>query len=167
MNKMEDAACQACGKIRAKIERPVFFNAACKINAGIFFSGRELDVRVGLIVSKHDVELRAILLDEIVFESESLSFVADEDGFEIGDFARERAGLCVNPARFEKIGTHAAAERRGFADVEDDAGGVFEQVDTGAFGKQRGYFSGFHGSAARNLCLSANLHHTRIVKSGW
>src|SRR4029077_9763279 len=98
VNEMENAAREASGKIRAKIERAVFFDAAREINAGIFFSGGELDVRIGFIVAKHDIELRTVLLDEIVLKSESFALVADKDGFEVGDLSGERACLGVHPA---------------------------------------------------------------------
>ncbi len=100
---------------------------------------------IGLVVEKADVEFRLILLDEIVFEREGFARVGEDDGVEVGDFASERASFCVHPAGFEEIGTDAAAEGGGFADVEDRACGVFEQVDAGAIGEERGFFAGFHG----------------------
>ena len=126
VNKMENAAGKSGGKIGAKIERAVFFDAAGEIDARIFFGGGEFNVRVGFVIPKHDVELRTVLLDEIVFERERFSFVADENGFEVGDFAGKRAGFCVDPARFEKIRADAAAERRSFPDIKHVARGVFE-----------------------------------------
>src|SRR5580704_6876446 len=107
---MENAACEASGKIGPKIERAVFFDAAREIDAWILLGSGEFDVRVGFVVAKKDIELGAVLLDEIVFECESFALVADEDGFEVGDFAGEGTGFGIDPARLEKIGTHAAAQ---------------------------------------------------------
>jgi len=166
VNEMQDAAGEAGGKIRTEIERAIFLDAAREVDAGISFGSGEFDVRVGFVVPEHDVELRAVLLDEIVFESEGFAFVTDKDGLEVSNFAGQRTGFCVDPTGFEKIRTHAAAERRSFADIQDVADGVFEQIDAGAFGEKRSYFTGFHVGTARNFCLSANLHHTRIVKRG-
>jgi hypothetical protein len=85
------------------------------------------------------------LLDKVVLEGEGFLLVADEDGFEVGNFARERAGFGVDPARLEEVGTNTAPEGGGFADVENSAGRVFEQVDAGRIGEQIGDFFGFHG----------------------
>ena len=95
--------------------------------------------------TKADVEFRLVALDEIVFERERFARIVEDDGVEVGDFAGERAGFGVHPAGFEEVGADAAAERRGFADVEDGAGGVFEEIDAGTVGEERGFFAGFHG----------------------
>ena len=110
---MQDAPREADREIRAEIERAVFFDAAREIDAGIFFVERQLDVGIGFVVAQQDVEFGLVLLDEIVLEGEGFALVFDDDGFEIGNFAGERAGFGVGPARFEKIGAHAVAERRG------------------------------------------------------
>ena len=135
MYERKDAAREAGWKIGAEIERAVFLYFAGEVHAGIFFAGRELDIWVGFVVEKTDVEFWLILLDEIIFEREGFAWVGEDDGIEIGDFAGERAGFCVHPAGFEEVGTDAAAEGGGFADIEDRACGVFEEVDTGAVGE--------------------------------
>jgi hypothetical protein len=140
----KDAAREAGWKIGAEIECAVFLHFASEVDAGIFFVGRELDVWVGFVVEKTDVEFWLIILDEIVFEREGFPGVGEDDGIEIGDFAGERAGFRIRPAGFEEVGTDTAAEGGGFADVQDRARGVFEEVDTGALGEQRGFFAGFH-----------------------
>ena len=106
-------------EIRAKIERAIFFDAASEIDARIFFGGGEFDVGIGFVVPKHDVEFRAVLLDEIVFKGEGFAFVFNDNGFKVGDFAGKRAGFGVDPAGFEKIRADATAKRGGFADVEN------------------------------------------------
>ncbi len=157
VNEMQDAASEAGRKVGAKIERAVFLDAAREIDAGIFFGQRELDIGIGLIVAKDDVELGLVLLDEIVFEGEGFALVGDDDGFEIGDFTGERAGFGVGPARLQEVGTHAVAQGARFAHIDDGAAGVLEEVHTGLFGEQSGFFAGFHadGSAAqvRPPCL--------------
>ena len=89
-----------------------------------------------------------VLLDEIIFEGEGFAFVGDDDGFEVGNFAGERAGLGVGPARFEKIRANTIAQGARFANVNDVAAGVFEEVDAGAFRKLRGLFFGLHGECS-------------------
>lgn len=145
MHEMKNAAGESGGEIRAEIERAIFFDAAREIDAGIFFGGGELDVRVGFIVAQDDVKFRAVLLNEVVLEGQRFMFVIDNNGLEIGNLACERAGFGVDPAGFEEIGAHAATEGRRFANIKHGTGGVFEDVDAGTFRKQRGDFSGFHG----------------------
>ena len=144
MDKREDAARQAGGEKGPEVERTVLDDAAGEIDAGIFFGGCEFDVGISFVVPKHDVELRVVLLDEIILEGESFAFVGDDDGFEVGNFANERAGFCVGPAGFEDVGADATAERVGFSDVDDVASGVFEEIDAGFFGQLRGLFFGVH-----------------------
>ena len=66
---------------------------------------------IGLIVAQQDIEFRLVLLDEIIFERQRFPSIVDHDVIKIGDFAHQRAGLGVLPARFEKIGAHALAQR--------------------------------------------------------
>ena len=140
----EHAAGEICGEIGAEVGGAVFFDFAREIDARIFFVEGELDVRIGFVVDEADVEFRLIALDEIVFEGEGFARIVEDDGLEIGDFAGERAGFEVHPAGFEEVGADAAAERCRFADVEDGAGGVLEEVDAGTVGEERGFFAGFH-----------------------
>ncbi len=143
----ENAAGEICGEIGAEVGGAVFFDFAREVDAGIFFVEGELDVRVSFVVDEADVEFRLIALDEIIFEGESFAGIVEDDGVEIGDFTGERAGFEVHPARFEEVGADAAAKRCRFADVEDGAGGVFEEVDARTVGEERGFFAGFHWGA--------------------
>src|SRR3954471_18999823 len=141
---MKNAAGEAGGKEWTEVERAIFLDAASEINAGIFFGGGEPDVGIGFVVTQKDIELGVIFLDELIFERQSFAAIIEDDGFEIGDFTDERVGLGVNPARFQKIGTHAAAQGSGFADVQNGAGSVAEQVHPGLFGKGGGFFAWLH-----------------------
>ena len=98
VNKMQNPSRQTRRKVGAEIERTVFLDSPSEIYARIFFAGRELDVRICLVVAKDDVELRPVLLDEIVFERQGFAFVANQNGFQLGDLPRQRAGLRVDPA---------------------------------------------------------------------
>jgi len=89
VDEVKNTAREAGGKVRPEIKRAVFYDAAGEIDTGIFFGCGEFDVGIGFVVPKHDVELRVVLLDEIVFEREGFAFVGDDDGFEVGDFAGE------------------------------------------------------------------------------
>ena len=159
----KDAAREIRGEIWAEVGGAVFFNFAREIDAGIFFVERELDVRIGFIVNEADVEFRLIALDEIVFEGEGFAGIVEDDGVEVGDFAGERAGFGVEPAGFEEVGADATAEGRGFADVEDGAGGVFEEVDAGTVGEERGFFAGFHGAEFGCGALTCAARHITMI----
>src|SRR5207245_8970029 len=122
-------------------ERTVLFDTPSEINARILLASSELDVGIGLVVAEQDVELRPVFLDQIVLEGQGFAFVADDNGLQVGDFARERASFGVNPARLNEIGAHAAAEVARFANVEHRFARVLEKVPPGASGKVRGFFA--------------------------
>src|SRR6267378_6334135 len=157
VHKMENAARQTCGKVRAKVQRSVFGGVARKVHAWIFWRRGELDIRIRLVIAKYDVEFRAILLDEVVFERQRFALVAYDNGFEVGDLARQRTGFGVHPTRFEKVGTHAAAQVARFADVKDVVTGIFEEIDARTFRKLRGFFAGFHGHSKHNFTIARQL----------
>ena len=117
MDKVQNAAGQARGEIGAEVERAVFLDTPREVHARIFFRRREFDVRIGLVVAEHNVELGAILLDEVILERQGFAFVAYDNGFEISNLPRQRTGLGIDPARFEEVGTHAAAQVARLADV--------------------------------------------------
>ncbi len=161
----EDAAGQICREIGAEVGGAVFLDFAREVDAGIFFVG-ELYIGIGFVIDQTNVELGLVALDEIVFERESFTRIVEDDGVEVGDFAGERAGFRVHPTRFEKVGADTAAEGCGFADIQDCAGGIFEEVDTGTVGEERGFFAGFHNAGLRRAVLTAApLHITMIARS--
>ena len=104
----------------------------------------QFNVRIGFIVEETDVEFGLVLLDEIIFKRQGFAGVAQDDGVEVGDFASQRPSFCVHPPGFEEIGTHATAQGCSFAYVEHRACGIFEQVDAGAIGEERGFLPRFH-----------------------
>ncbi len=126
MDEGENATREIGREIRAEVGSAIFLNFAGEVDARIFFVERELDVGISLVVDKTDVEFWLVALDEIVFEGEGFARIVEDNGVEVGNLAGERASFGVHPARFEEVGTDAAAERCGFADVEDGAGSVFE-----------------------------------------
>ena len=144
VDEVHDAVRQAVREIRAEVERAVFAQPARDVDARIFLKRGEADVRIGLVVAQQDVELRLVLLDEVVFERQRFAFVVHDDVIEVGDFADQRTGLGVGPARLQEIGTDARAQRSGLADVEDCAQGVLEQVHPGLGGQGRGFVFEFH-----------------------
>ncbi len=85
----EDAAREIRGEIGAEIGSAVFLHFAGEVDARIFFVLRELDVGIGLVVDEADVEFRLIALDEVVFESERLTRIVENDRVEVGDFSCE------------------------------------------------------------------------------
>jgi hypothetical protein len=62
MNKVNQPVRQVAGKKRSVVARPVLQNAACDVNARIFFIG-EFNVRKRLVVAQQDVKARLILLN--------------------------------------------------------------------------------------------------------
>ena len=157
VDEMQNATRQTGGKVRAEIKRAVFFDAAREVDTRIFFRRGELDVRIGLVVAENDIELGLILFDQIVLEGQGFTLVADKNGFEVGDLAHERAGFGVGPARFEKVGAHAAAQIPRFADVQNRAAGIFKEIDARILGKQSGFFAGFHVDFVREATIAGQV----------
>ena len=94
---MENPPRQTRREVRTEIQRPVLLDAPREIHARIFFRGREFDVRIGLVVAQHDVEFRAVLLDEVVLERQGFALIADENRLHVGDFPRQRTRLGIGP----------------------------------------------------------------------
>jgi hypothetical protein len=94
------------------------------------FAGRQLQIRIVLVVAKKDVVARRALLDEMILERERL-----HDG--VGDDELEALGLVeqrvVTRARAvsAKIAAYTVAKHAGLAHVERIAGAVVEHVDAG------------------------------------
>lgn len=146
VDEMQNTTRQAGREIRAEVESTIFFDFAGEINTGIFFLHGEFDVGIGFVIAQHDIEFGVVFLDEIVLEGQSFAFVADNDGFEVSDFAGQRAGFGVDPAGFQEIGADSAAKRGGFSDVENRTASVFEDVDARLFRESGGFFAGFHSN---------------------
>ena len=81
------------------------------------------------------------MFNEVVFKRQRLALVVHHDGLEIGDFADQRAGLRVGPARFQKIRSHAVPQGPRLSDIQNRPAGVFEQIDSGTFRQARGFFT--------------------------
>src|SRR5206468_3820635 len=77
--------------------------------------------------------------------------------------SRQRAGLGINPARFEEVGTHAAAQVARLANIKDLLARILEEIDARTFGKLRGFFAGFHGGFNTQLY---NQQTTSIILDG-
>src|SRR5207302_10416008 len=102
-------------------------------------------------------------LDEVVFERKSFSLVSDHNGFEVGNFARQGAGLGVDPARLGEVGAHAAAQVPRFAHIQDRPTGVLEEIDTWSRRQLGGLFAGLHGRKQRSVIrdqFSVSSYHT-------
>ena len=141
---MENAPRQAGWEIGAEIERAIFFDFPCEIDARIFLRQGELDIGIRLVVAQHDVEFGLVLLDQVVFEGQSLALVVNDNAFNVGNFEGERAGFGIGPARLEKVRAHTVAKRARFAYVNDRCSSVPEQVDARGIQQLCGFFAGFH-----------------------
>ena len=84
------------------------------------------------------------MLDQIILERQRLSFVVDDDVIEIGNFADQRTGLGIGPARFEEVRPHTRAQGARFADIKNRAQGVLEKVHAGLRGQLCDFFREFH-----------------------
>ncbi len=106
----------------------------------------KLDVRIGLVVAQQDIEARLALLDEVVFEGQSLAFVVDEDVVQIDGLAHQGTCLGVRLRGFEQVRTDAGAEVLRLADVDDLAVCVLVEIDPGLGGEGPDFFLEIHES---------------------
>ena len=136
---MHDAVRQAVRKEWPEVNRAVLDQPARHVHARIFFKRRVADVRIGLVVAQQDIEFRLVLLDQTVFQRQGLALVVHDDVIEVRDFPHQRAGLGVQPARFQEIRFHAIAQGTRFPDVQNVSQGVLEQIDARLRGKAGGF----------------------------
>ena len=106
-------------------------HAASHQHARKRLAGRQLQVRVALVVAQQDVVFRRALLDQVVFERERLDDRVGHDDLESIGFVEQRVGLRVDAVR-AKIAAHAVAEGARLAHVNRLAGRVEVQVDSRA-----------------------------------
>jgi len=95
VNEFDDAVGEISGEIRAVISGSIFAQSACDKDFWEAVAQRELDIGIGLIVAKKNVEAWMALLDEVVFQGQSFVLVGDQDVIEIDSFAHERAGFRI------------------------------------------------------------------------
>ena len=129
VDEFDDAIGKVAGKVGAVVSGAVFAQAAGDEDFGEAVGEGELDVGVGFVVAEEDVEAGMALLDEVVFKSEGLLLIGDEDVVEVDGLAHEGAGFCVNLRSFKEVGADARTEALGLADVDDFAFGVFVEID--------------------------------------
>jgi len=65
MDEVHEAVREVAGEVGAEVGGSIFAEAAGDVNSRVFLGG-ELDVGVGFIVAKKDVEAGLPLLDEVV-----------------------------------------------------------------------------------------------------
>ena len=99
-------------------------------------AGRELQVRIVLVVAEQNVEPWRPLLDEMGFEGQRLDQRVGDDDLQTGHLVEQRVGLgarAVGP----QVAAHAGPQRTRPAHVERLAGGVEVQIDPRLLGQRR------------------------------
>jgi hypothetical protein len=105
----------------------VAFDGAGHQDAGERLGGRQLQVRVVLVVPQQDVVARRAGLDEVVLEGQRLhDRVGDDDG-QAGDVVEERVGLGARSVGAQ-IAADAVAQAARLADVDRLAGSVGVEI---------------------------------------
>ena len=102
MDEVHQTVRQVSRKIGAVICGAVFFQSPGDVDPRIALGG-ELDIRVGLVVPQQDVVARLPLLDEVVFERQSLFFIVDLDKVDAARIVDERAGFDVGQSFIQEI----------------------------------------------------------------
>ena len=145
VDELDDAIGEITGEIGAVVGGAIFAQAAGDEDFGKAVAEREFDVGVSLVVAQQDVVARLALLDEIVFQSQRLVLVGDEDVIEVHGLAHERAGLGVGLAGGEQVAADARTKIPRLADVDHLTLGVLVEVNAGLGGKRADFLVEVHG----------------------
>ena len=109
--------------IRTKVLRAVVHFSSCQENTRKSLL-LDANPRVGLVVLKHDVVARLVLLDHRVLKQQCFRLRIDDAVFKVGDFAYQDARLA--DLLLIKITADAAFQVFGLADI--DKGTVFVEI---------------------------------------
>jgi len=109
-------------------------NSSDRINLGDLGRIIDFDKLIIFVIAHAHIEAGAVLLDEVVFQNQTLQF---RRNYDIVDFLnlRDHKGdtwLVILP--FLKITAHAVFEIFGFADVQNLSIKIFEEIDAGRGG---------------------------------
>src|SRR3990172_2668755 len=105
------------GGVRTEIARAVLSHLPRNRDCGERLSPVDFDIWIALVILEPDVELRAMLLDQVHLEDQRLEFGAYDDPFDIGDLAYQTARFAVQAGIRMKIRADAIAQVDGFSDV--------------------------------------------------
>ena len=95
---------------------------------------RHGNARIALVVPERDVELRVVLLDQVVFEEQGLRLAGSDDGVQIGHLPQQETVLRAVPVIAGEIVADPRAETFGLAHVDDFAFRVLPEVHPGTLG---------------------------------
>lgn len=112
------------------------------VDAGIIVTRGDFKIGVGFIIEEPGVEAGLNVFDEAVFGEEGFDFRIAGEGVEVGDvFEKELFAVKAQVGGGDKVRANAVAEGTGLADVDDDAAGVFHEVNAGGGGEGFGFFA--------------------------
>ena len=105
---MQRAASGRCTRIRAKISGAVYGRATHQFKTRPFVRNGQPQRQVALVVAQLDVVLRAMLLDEAVFENGRFFFRGGKNGLEVTDVLSQpgHVGPFIGRVR-SKVAAHA------------------------------------------------------------
>src|SRR5208337_92657 len=147
VDEVQNPPRQARRKIRPEIQRPVLFHPPREIHPWIFLVQRQLDVRIRFVVPQHHVELRLVLLDEIVLERQRFPLVLHHTRLYVRNLPRQRTRLRIHPPRFQKVRPHPAPQRSSLPNVNNLPARILKQIHPGRFRQSTSFFAGFHSPA--------------------
>src|SRR5262249_15672306 len=131
VDQVHDAIGQIGREVRAIVRAAVFAKTAGYVHPGKALAQGEFYIGGGLIIAQQNVEARLLLLDEVVFQSQDLAGIGDDDVIGVGRLTHQSAGFGVLPAALVEIGADPAAQVVGLADVDDLTLSVLVEVNAG------------------------------------
>ena len=116
---------------RPEIPGLILLHLPGKQDARIGLPHRHLDVGVGLVVLEHRVVLRAVLLDQVVFQDQRLQLRIRHDILKARDLLHHPVDLRPSPDDLPEIGADAVVEVHRLAHVNDRVLRVVHDIDPG------------------------------------
>ncbi len=117
-------------RVRPKIAAAILLHAPRKFHFREIVGPAHGDVRVALIVLEPDVEMRSVLLDQVIFGVQRRDLAGQHEKFNVRDLFAQPERFRVKDAVIE-ITPHAAAQIHSLPDVDHLARLVFHEVTAG------------------------------------
>ncbi len=117
--------------VGTEIAAAVVDHPARRLDFGERVLPRDADVRVLLVILEADVVVRAVALDQRLFEDQRLDLVLLDDEVDVADVLAQLHGFEAALGAGVEVATHAIPQPLRLADVDNLAALVLHQVDAG------------------------------------
>jgi len=122
------------GDVRSKIERTVALQPAGDRGSGKRFPGVDAEEGIMLIVSKDDIILGLLLLDQIAFQDKGFKLALGDDILDIFYLRDHRKEARGEGGGVLEIGRYSFPKRQRLPDVKGPSAGIAKEIDSRRIG---------------------------------